>query len=59
MSFADLDIEKLPTKISPKLLQLVASDFGQLKEDSEYINLVNRMVDKLMVGGIVFHKHYI
>ena len=26
--------------------------FGQLKEDG-----VNRMMDKLMVGGIVFHKH--
>ena len=55
MSFANLDIEDF-LKRYLKLLQLVATDFGQLKEDVNRL-LAYRMVDKLMVGGIVFHKH--
>ena len=44
-------------KIFWKLLQLVASDLVSWRRMvNDY--LVNRMVDKLMVGGIVFHKLY-
>ena len=58
MPFANLDTENFPAiKISRKLLQLVASDLVNRKRMTYIDYLVKRVVDKLKVGGIVFHKH--
>ena len=65
MPFANLDI-KFSNKDISKTITACSLRFGQLKEDDiDYVhhpfhqvnNLVKRMVDKLIVGGIVFHKH--
>ena len=44
-------------KYISKTITASSLSFGQLNEGGYVDYLMKRMVDKLMVGGIVFHKH--